>query len=563
MQLFETMKRYRIRPNGVVYNAAISACANTLRTDLAMQLLEQAEQQQKHNNITLSVVGYNAAISAAAKSGDYQMALQLVERMKVSGPSPDAVTYGTVLAACERAQQWSLVVEQAQHMHQQGFAWDGLAFSSVLHACQQLGWWQLALEYLQQMKTADTYYQRQTAGWDIAGNKQPLQGPDAVAYRLVISACARGGAWQEGIRVLDEYCDLYNGGDVVAYTSAIAGCQYEGKWVPAFQLLDRMRRANVQPNQVTFAAVIHACATATTKLVSSSTTATSATNQTEFPDPHVKAMRLFSVLKKDPSVPDPTIQVYNAAIRSCAEALDMERAFAIFDELRDNGIVPNIITYGALMTACERKESIEHADKVFQMMMTHEEEGNLQPNEIIYGAAISCCRKARDPERAFGLLKKMIREDSLEPNVAVFNTVIMAQAESTLSSPEENMERAMAVFKILKSQEYTAASPDRRTYNILIRIMAANKNPRQAESLLRQMQEDGFVPDVDLFTATVSSYERKGQPLKALQLMESMRANGYDFYESPVLNSAFKKAVSLVNAVGRNLATSEKEEGEE
>jgi hypothetical protein len=35
--------------------------------------------------------------------------------------------------------------------------------------------------------------------------------------------------------------------------------------------------------------------------------------------------------------------------------------------------------------------------------------------------------------------------------------------------------------------------------------------------------------------------------------MESMRADGYDFYEGPVLNAAFKRAVKLVNAVGRGL----------
>eukprot|EP00957_Ditylum_brightwellii_P016663 1252723-Ditylum_brightwellii.AAC.1 len=59
--------------------------------------------------------------------------------------------------------------------------------------------------------------------------------------------------------------------------------------------------------------------------------------------------------------------------------------------------------------------------------------------------------------------------------------------------------------------------------------------------------EDGFVPDVDLYTVTVTAYERNGQPMKALRLMESMREDGYDFYEAKVLNEAFKKAVKLVN----------------
>jgi hypothetical protein len=67
-----------------------------------------------------------------------------------------------------------------------------------------------------------------------------------------------------------------------------------------------------------------------------------------------------------------------------------------------------------------------------------------------------------------------------------------------------------------------------------------------------------LTPDVDLYTATVTAYEQTKQPLQALRLMESMRADGYDFYEAPVLNEAFKRAVRLVNVVGRGLASDTK-----
>jgi hypothetical protein len=76
--------------------------------------------------------------------------------------------------------------------------------------------------------------------------------------------------------------------------------------------------------------------------------------------------------------------------------------------------------------------------------------------------------------------------------------------------------------------------------------------PVTAEAFLDKMRDDGFKPDVDLFTATVASYERTGQPLRALRLMESMQEDGYDFYSVAVLNEAFKKAVKLVNKVGKS-----------
>jgi pentatricopeptide repeat protein len=366
-----------------------------------------------------------------------------------------------------------------------------------------------------------------------------------VAYRLVISACARGRAAKEAIQVLDEFCSQHpHGGDVMAYTAAITACEYVGDWKTAFSLLDRMKNSGIQPNEVTFAAVIGACATALAS-TESSTVEVRASASMAMPAPQTRALQLLQLLKQEESYPCPNIQVYNAAIRACAEALDVNNALKLLRDLRSEGLKPTIVTYGCLMTACERVGSTIAASKVFKSIR----EDGIEPNEIIYGAAISCCRKAGERERALLLLKKMIREGQ-KPNVAVFNTVLMAQIEGMPT--EQDVENALLAYKILR--QFPDACPNRQTYNILIRALAAQKQPRQAERLLRDMQEDGFVPDVDLFTATISSYERVGQPLKALNLMESMRKKGYDFYESAVLNTAFKKAVKLVNAVGRGLA---------
>merc|ERR1712087_752240 len=140
-------------------------------------------------------------------------------------------------------------------------------------------------------------------------------------------------------------------------------------------------------------------------------------------------------------------------------------------------------------------------------------------------------------------------KEGLSPNVATFNTVLVAQAETRTKA---DIERAVVVYKIMKSKFASkSASPNRQTYNILISFFSSIMQPLMAEVFLKKMREDGFKPDVDMYTATVAAYERTGQPLKAVQLMESMQEDGYDFYSVKVLNSAFKKAVKLVNKVGQ------------
>lgn len=157
--------------------------------------------------------------------------------------------------------------------------------------------------------------------------------------------------------------------------------------------------------------------------------------------------------------------------------------------------------------------------------------------------------------------------EKLAPNTATFNTVIAALSEakpsfspSTAKGSKETTsntwEKALSVYKVMKSKHAPpGVSPNRQTYNILIRNLAANLQPGYAESLLTSMRDAGFVPDVDLYTLTVRSYERCGNPMRALGLMESMREVGYDFYDIKVLDEAFKNAVKIVNKVGRGFAT--------
>lgn len=513
LQLLSDMQElHDITPNAVIYQSIIATAATAVRPDVAVEFL-------RHN---VTVIGYNAALSACAKAKEYELALEVFHNMTIP---KDAITYGTVMAACEAAEQWELVLQLAEEFDDI----DCLGLTSALHACQQLTNGHRALEILARMKQLQD--ERNTGSVSSSykrNDRRTLKGPDRVAYRLAISACGRAGMWSDGISLLKEYNELF-GPDALAYTAAMMGLEYAGEYEVSFRLLSRMRQADIVPTISTFVAIIGACANAC------------GANPEDYA-PKEKAIKLLSVMRNDRSVVQPTLPVYNAVIRVCAESLDMSTAFRVFELLRTDGLSPSIVTFGTLMTACERSSSMEGMKRVFQLMR----EFSIRPNEIVYGAAISCCRKNGASKHANSLYENM-QEEGLTPNTVTVNTVLAALVSS---GSRTDMDTAIRIYESM-------ANANRQTYSILIRALAAVKRGTDADELLSRMRTI-MVPDVDLYTLTVTAYERSGQPLKALRLMESMREEGYDFYEAGVLNTAFKSAVKLASALGQRLSDSDR-----
>ena len=155
-----------------------------------------------------------------------------------------------------------------------------------------------------------------------------------------------------------------------------------------------MKDEGVQPNVVTFSAVINACASASAQLFKKKEEGDGSIEMDDVKTPMLRALSLLDAMRAPNSSVRPNTFTYNAAIRACAEGMNLEGAFHVFDQLKADGFEPTVVTFGSLMTACERAGNVEAASTVFRMLKEHDKDSTIQPNEIIYGAAISCCRKA-------------------------------------------------------------------------------------------------------------------------------------------------------------------------
>eukprot|EP00747_Dinoflagellata_sp_TGD_P122231 gnl/TRDRNA2_/TRDRNA2_173576_c1_seq18.p2 gnl/TRDRNA2_/TRDRNA2_173576_c1~~gnl/TRDRNA2_/TRDRNA2_173576_c1_seq18.p2 ORF type:complete len:121 (-),score=35.12 gnl/TRDRNA2_/TRDRNA2_173576_c1_seq18:568-930(-) len=88
------------------------------------------------------------------------------------------------------------------------------------------------------------------------------------------------------------------------------------------------------------------------------------------------------------------------------------------------GLKPNVVTYSAAISACEKGQQPEKALELLHQM----QERKLVPDVVAYSAAISSCERGTKPEKALELVREM-QHRQLVPEVITYSAAIGACQE--------------------------------------------------------------------------------------------------------------------------------------
>ena len=103
-----------------------------------------------------------------------------------------------------------------------------------------------------------------------------------------------------------------------------------------------------------------------------------------------------------------------------------QHAVLLLAEMQAQGLGPNVITYSATISACEKGSQWHEALELLAEMQAQ----GLEPNVITYNAAISACEKGSQWQQALELLAEM-QAQGLEPNVISYNAAISARENAS------------------------------------------------------------------------------------------------------------------------------------
>ncbi|CAE7694774.1 unnamed protein product [Symbiodinium necroappetens] len=184
----------------------------------------------------------NAVLSACSRERLSQQGLQLLSAMRQQGPQPDAASYNIVLGLCAdegHVEQAGRLLREARH---QDVETNLLMYNLVMKSSLSASRWESAANVLLAMSSDSV-------------------PSDEISSSTSVASCARGGPWRFCLALLATLPVGWRGrsGGMVAFSTAGSAAIQALQWASAHTLLDEVRRAQLQTDTDTFAALSTAC----------------------------------------------------------------------------------------------------------------------------------------------------------------------------------------------------------------------------------------------------------------------------------------------------------------
>lgn len=229
---------------------------------------------------------------------------------------------------------------------------------------------------------------------------------------------------------------------------------------------------------------------------------------------HSRSIRDKEASTRDERREQQSLARFTRLINECSKLADgPEQAWSKIREMRQMGLVPNAIHYGAAIGVCSRNEC---AYTVAFGLMDEMRQFNLMPDEVCYNAAITACGRAGQCELCFRLLGEM-RELGLRPGVITYNAMI----DSCARAKEDAKAR-----QLLMEMRSLGLEPTVTSYGSVINAYAKVSNWRGATELLEEMDRFGVVPNVTSYSAAMNACAKVGNWQESLRILRSMQLRG-------------------------------------
>ncbi|KAJ7560384.1 hypothetical protein O6H91_04G126900 [Diphasiastrum complanatum] len=334
--------------------------------------------------------------------------------------------------------------------------------------------------------------------------------PQRFIQNLLVQMYGRCGDLKQA-RALFDRIDPRN---AYSWTVMIGAYAQHGFDKQALQLFHQMRCEGVKPDKITLLAALNACANpsalAEGKMIHDLIVKDGFNLDIVVGNMLVKmyskcgsiddSRKIFDTLSKRDMVS------WNAMISAYAKLGQRKQALLIFEQMKQEGLKPNKITYISLLSAYSSPTDLAEGKLVHLQIIE-----NLFEEDVVVGTALvnmyGKCGSLEDARRMFE--KMPVR------NVISWNCMISAYFQNG------NGKGAIQLYDLMQQQHIT---PDRVTVLNMLDVYGQSGNLRDACKIFNQLPQR----EVSLWNALIGLHTQHGRWREALQLFRKMQHDGVE-----------------------------------
>lgn len=224
----------------------------------------------------------------------------------------------------------------------------------------------------------------------------------------------------------------------------------------------------------------------------------------------VDARNVYHALKK---AFRPNLRTFNVLLSGWKS---VEEAEGFFNEMREMGVKPDVVSYNCLIDVYCKDRAVEKAMKVVEKMR---EEGIL-PDVYSYTSLIGGLGLIGQPDKAREILKEM-KEYGCFPDTAAYNAAVRNYCIA---------KRMGDAYKLMDEMVEKGLSPNATTYNLFFRVFYWSNDLQRACELYVRMMDAVCLPNTQSCMFLIKLFKRQEKVAFALKLWNDMVEKGFGSY---------------------------------
>eukprot|EP00429_Kryptoperidinium_foliaceum_P016908 CAMPEP_0176036924 /NCGR_PEP_ID=MMETSP0120_2-20121206/18289_1 /TAXON_ID=160619 /ORGANISM="Kryptoperidinium foliaceum, Strain CCMP 1326" /LENGTH=894 /DNA_ID=CAMNT_0017370311 /DNA_START=132 /DNA_END=2816 /DNA_ORIENTATION=+ len=491
--LYSEMASAGVELDAVTYGNLMKFAVKAGRSSMAQELLEKSEG-------TGCIKTYLWTIRRAGQDGDLAKAIATFRQFQEEKPHViDGMAYNIILDACSSNKNMTVAREFFDEMAGRGIKRNQVTFNTMIKGFSIVGDVTKIKEMMREMEASGCVPDSASFScllgcaakaldfdevWAILKDMDARGLPtDSYVVTIMMHAARRtdcvSAAWK-ALSILDRptvrICE-----DAIVFNTVLDACIYRRH----LKYLDRALRefsstsSNVEPTARTWGLLIKACATL---------------GRTE------QAMEMWSdMLAREVS---PNSVTLGCVIDALVEGRRVDEALALFQEWKGR-VKCDTITYSTLIKGFA---AINDADRAMALFGDMKALG-VQLNHVVYTAVITACSRSGQMKRADAVLADMVA-DGIKPNAITYSVLIRGYCV------RGDLKAALELFQRMIRLGFPA---DCIIFNTLLDGCVQSANWELAETLLKEMKEQGIEQSNFTISIVVKMWSKRGNLNKAVE----------------------------------------------